>query len=223
MAVEQIVQLAIVVGGLTGLLSLAAWIWILAIAFSESRLHGWLCLLGGPYTLYYALREWTDCKTPLLASLLCGMISLASSTYAVMHAHHSAEVSQLWEQVIKEMGGQTIPPSNEQLLEADKQHMQGRWIVQSGKGGETFHIDGTQCRIRHHKSEDLFDFELVAGEGYRAIDLTSALSDSVTKGIYVLDSGLFKVCLGRTGGERPDTFQSVDGQQQFIVLRRPWN
>lgn len=220
---EQMVNVVMIIGGLAGLLSTAAWIWIVVIAFSESLLSGLLCLLCGPYALYYAITRWGECKTPFLASLLCGIISFGSNTYVAAHSTGTKEMSQLWDQMMENFGSETSVALTEELMEADKQRLQGRWIVQSSMQAETFHIDEAQCRIQRHNSEDLYDFELVAVEGYRAIDLTSVLTDKVTKGIYVLESGRFRVCLGKPDGPRPTTFEAVEDEQELFVLRRPWN
>ncbi|NIP86552.1 MAG: hypothetical protein GTO03_13680 [Planctomycetales bacterium] len=222
MTTEQLVEAAVILGGLAGLLAVAASLWIVVIAFSESVARGLLCLLCPPYAVVYALTRWEACQTPLVASALGGLIALVSGAYGVAHGPPPPQLPHPWQQLWRQISSQTVGASDPERLAADQRRLQGRWIVQHG-AQETFQIKANQVRIRRRHSEDLYDFQLLATDGFPAVDLTSVLAPEVTKGIYLLQRDRCQLCFGKPGGPRPTTFQSVAGQQELFVLQRPWN
>jgi hypothetical protein len=226
LAPEQLVESALIVGGVAGLLALAAWLWIVVLAFSEDIFAGILCLLGGIYALYFGVTRWQECKIPFVALCLFGLLSSSALGYNVAHSDYTKEITWVRDQIRQRINRPTATLTSaqmEELLAEDQDRLQGRWVVSSSRRSESLTIDGDQCRFGRVDGEDVLQFELVLLEGNRGIDLSAGDGSEVTKGIYLLERDRAKICLGVPGGARPTQFTGIDKQQQLFVLRRPWN
>lgn len=225
-ASEQLVQTALIVGGAAGLLALAAWTWIVVLAMKEDIFSGILCLMGGIYSLYYGVTRWDVCKIPFIALCIFGVVSCSALSYHVVHADYADELAwvldlarQRFDQSPEVLTSEQI----EQLLAADKDRLQGRWVVSSSRQSESVTFEGNECRFRRVEGELALKFDLVPVDGYRAIDISAGQKLGVTKGIYVLASGKLKMCLGTPDGTRPTQFKTIKDKQELFILRRPWN
>lgn len=219
---DSVLLVAQLVGGVAGLLATVAWIWIVVIAFSEDIVSGLLCLICGPYSIYYAITRWEDCKTPFLACVAFWILGMAGNGLVAKNMVEKEGVD-IWDTLASKFQSESSMALNSELIQADKHRLQGRWIVNSSGGKETFELEDDQCRITRSGREELFIFELVAVDGYRAIDLRSVISGKVTRGIYVLENERFKVALGKPDDERPTQFKAVEKTQELFVLHRPWS
>ena len=219
---DSVILIAQLIGGVAGLLATAAWIWIVVIAFGEDIFSGLLCLICGPYSLYYAITRWEECKTPFLASIAFSILGMAGNGIVAKDMMEKEGVN-VWDSLASRFQIESATALNSDLIQADKHRLQGRWLVDSGNRLETFEIKDNQCRITRHGQQELFTFELVAVDGYRAIDLRAVASGKVTRGIYVLENERFKVSLGKPDGERPKQFKGSADDQELFVLHRPWS
>ena len=65
------------------ILTTAASVWLLIVAFRESLLHGLLMLfIGGIYAFIFTILYWEDAKKPFLLAILGGSICIASVCFA---------------------------------------------------------------------------------------------------------------------------------------------
>ena len=107
--------------------------------------------------------------------------------------------------------------------------LKGTWVVvtmvrngqsnENAVGDKVTFEDGTMT-IRGKNRENKGAYKLDASKDPKQVDITP--SDGLDKGmahvgIYALDKGELKLCIGRPGKDRPTAFESKEGSEHMLV------
>ena len=66
-----------------GIVAGVGWIWIVIIAFRESKFQGLLCVFIPPYAIYYGIKRWSDAKKPLVIASVGIVLLIVGIVYGL--------------------------------------------------------------------------------------------------------------------------------------------